>query len=205
MKKILLSAVLLFSFSFLIAQDDADDATYPVKGDYEIGVYLGLFTSTVSDNGFGPTEDSEYLYSLGLGASFDYYFSKTWSIKTRLNFDPKGAEEASGVLKLNMNYLSIPVMASWHFGKRKRWYLHFGPYAAFLLSAELNGLDVKDQFNSSQIGFDLGIGVKIPVGKTMLFIETDGQNDYTSPLEDTDPDNEDNTLLRSTLSVGVIF
>ncbi|WP_233496696.1 outer membrane beta-barrel protein [Mucilaginibacter hurinus] len=35
-----------------------------------------------------------------------------------------------------LDYLTIPVMANWHFGRTKNWYLHFGPYVAFLLNVK---------------------------------------------------------------------
>ncbi len=32
----------------------------------------------------------------------------------------------------NLNYLTVPVMANWHFGRTKNWYLNFGAYTAIL-------------------------------------------------------------------------
>ena len=93
-------------------------------------------------------------------------------------------------------------MANWHFGKRKRWYLHFGPYVGFLLSADIDGQDVKDNVHSTEFGSDVGIGVKIPIGNTMFFVETDGQNDFT---EMSDFTGEGITWARTTLSIGIIF
>lgn len=65
-------------------------------------------------------------------------------------------------------------MANWHFGRTKNWYLNFGAYTAFLMSAKETrfDMDVKDAFNSADFGLALGIGVKVPVSdKLKLFFE----------------------------------
>ena len=57
---------------------------------------------------------------------------------------------------------------------KKNWYLNFGPYVGFLLSAKAttNNLDVKSFFNSTDAGIDIGVGVKFPVGEnTKFFVE----------------------------------
>ena len=69
-------------------------------------------------------------------------------------------------------------MANWHFGKTRKWYLNFGPYAGFLLSAKASQYtgSVKEAFNSVDGGLAYGIGVKLPVSeKAKFFIEFDGQ------------------------------
>ncbi len=203
LKSILIPFVFCIAFTLNAQETEQIETEYPQQGEYEIGVIAGIFSGYVSEDGFSPVEDSDYLHRFGLGVHFDYYFSKTWSLKTRVNYDPKGGKDKATNTAINLNYLSIPVMANWHFGKRKRWYLHFGPYAAFLLSADIEGIDAKDIFNSSQIGFDLGIGVKIPIGNTLFFIESDGQNDFSSPVIDMGED--DSKLGRSSLSIGIIF
>ena len=203
MKSLLLT---LLSFCFIVsinAQDDTEmTASYPENGDIEWHAYAGLFSGFGSEDGFGPVDETTYSHTIGFGVGVDYYFSKTWSIKGRLNYDPKGSKDDNVDSKFTATYLTLPVMANWHFGKRKRWYLHFGPYVGFLLSADIDGQDVKDNVHSTEFGSDVGIGVKIPIGNTMFFVETDGQNDFT---EMSDFTGEGITWARTTLSIGIIF
>lgn len=43
------------------------------------------------------------------------------------------------------------------------WNLNFGPSIGFLTSAEANGVDIKSEVNSTQIGLNIGIGYKIEI------------------------------------------
>jgi len=58
-----------------------------------------------------------------------------------------------------------------------------------------------EEIKPTDFGFDIGIGVKIPIGGQMFYIESDGQSPF-SPQFDND---EDNTISRSMLSVGIVF
>ncbi|NNE27073.1 MAG: PorT family protein [Saprospiraceae bacterium] len=203
MKTILCALLSICMIASMNAQADTETVvSYPEKGDSEWHAYVGLFSGFASENGFTPVEETTTLYNIGFGVGFDYYLSSTWSLRGRLNFDPKGSKDDINDSKFNASYITVPLMANWHFGKRKRWYLHFGPYIGFLMSADIDGDDVKDDLHSTEIGSDIGIGVKIPVGNTMLFIESDGQNDFTEMSDFTD---EGIYFVRSTLSVGIIF
>ena len=176
-----------------------DEADWPVKGDSEIGIILGLNVAQV----YGSDIESDLVdYSSGLllGVSYDYYFSSKWSLKAILNYDQKGFE-ALGLVDTNFDYLTIPINANWHFGKRKRWYLNFGPYIGFLLAADVEGDDIKDQLESTDLGFNTGIGVKIPIGDNlMFFIESSGQTGFTSVDSDVSIKNQ-----RGNLAFGVFF
>lgn len=184
------------------------------KGDVEFGVNIGYNSSLVSVNTF-TTENGD---GLNLGFSTDYYFSDRWSIKGKLIYDQKGWNKGSYskvsfdpsiadrpyVTNFNVNYLTIPVMANWHFGSKRNWYLNFGPYAGFLLNAkETKGkTDVTEIFNSTDFGIALGIGVKIPLTeKLKLSLEYEGQGGMSDILEG----NEDATARNSRSSFNVGF
>jgi hypothetical protein len=79
---------------------------------------------------------------------------------------------------INLNYITIPLMANWHFSKHRRWYLSFGPYLGILTSAKDSELreDIKNQMNGSDYGFAFCIGYKYEItNNTKLFFECDGQ------------------------------
>lgn len=206
MKKILITLVFLSGiFSAAFAQ---------TKNTAEFGVNAGINGSTVVYS--GSNESSDYTGGVNLGVSGEYYFSDRWSIKARLSYDQKGwgngvltTDNGSRIYGVNfhLNYLTIPVMASWHFGRTRNWYLHFGPYAGILLNSRESsnsGLNIQDAFNTSDFGVDVGIGVKIPVSDKMkFFIEYDGQSGLSNLFKYSDGDNVQN--MRSGLNIGLSF
>ena len=168
MKKIILVALVAFGISLNLSAQK--------KGDVEFGVGLGFNSSAVSD------EYNSYDSSTGLNVagSLDYYFSSVWSLKVKMIYDQKGWDNDE-ILNLddgqyyptdyNLDYLTIPVMANWHFGNHKEWYLNFGPYFGFLMSAKDTQFDsdVKKFFNTNDFGLAAGIGVKIPISNKLKF------------------------------------
>ena len=132
------------------------------KGAVEFGINVGFNNSTVSNSDVS----ADTAYGFNIGGSMDYYFSDRWSIKGKLIYDQKGwdngfIEDSNGfdyVTDFNINYLTVPVMANRHFGRKRNWFLEFGPYMGFLLNAEdvRFGTDVTDSFNSTDFGLSLG-------------------------------------------------
>lgn len=180
------------------------------KGDVEFGFNIGYNSSTVSDSQISADNGS----GMNLAGSMDYYFSNTWSIKTKLIYDQKGwdngfIEDVNGfeyTTDFNVNYLTVPVMANWHFGNNRNWFLEFGPYVGFLLNAEDSrfGTDVTDAFNTTDFGLALGIGVKIPLNnKLKLFFEYEGQGGLNDIFNQNDYSRVTNS--RSSINVGLNF
>ncbi|MNX90255.1 hypothetical protein D3C86_1222980 [compost metagenome] len=107
---------------------------------------------------------------------------------------------------INVDYITVPVMAGWHFGSKRNWYLNFGPYIGFLMSAKDTELDsdLKDSFNTVDGGIAFGIGVKIPVSdKLKFFIEYEGQGGIAEVFKNNDGDQITNS--RSAFNVGINF
>lgn len=202
MKKLL--AITLFTFCFYTHVSAQE------KGDVEFGFNIGYNSSTVSSTEVTADRSS----AMNIGFSADYYFSKAWSIKGKLIHDKKGWDNGfildtdtgnSFSTDYDLTYLTIPVMANWHFGKTRNWYLQFGPYVGFLTKAEESkfGLDIKDAFNSTDFGLAVGIGVKIPVSKKLkVHIEYDTQAGVANIFKDSN-DNVINS--RYSFNVGVNF
>ncbi len=202
MKNFALTIIVLLGFSLTVSAQK--------KGDVEFGLNVGYNNSTVSDSEYAADSGSGFNF----GGSMDYYFSNSWSIKGKLIYDQKGwdngyIEDSDGfayTTDFNLNYLTIPVMANWHFGNKKNWYLEFGPYMGFLLNAEdvRFGTDVTDGFNSNDFGLALGIGVKIPLNdKLKLFFEYEGQSGLKDIFKVNDYSAVTNS--RSSFNVGLNF
>ena len=113
-----ISKSLIIALFFLQMNTYAQENEWPTKGDSEIGAILGLNFSTFY-GGDVDGDELDYLAGMLLGVSYDYYFSQTWSIKGILNYDQKGSKGDFNA-KLRANYITIPINANWHFGKRKK-------------------------------------------------------------------------------------
>jgi outer membrane autotransporter protein len=112
---------------------------------------------------------------------------------------------------ISADYITVPIMANWHFGKTRNWYLNFGPYAGFLLDAKRSityaGVkysgSMKSRFNKVDGGVAYGVGVKFPVAKKIKFyMELDGQNGLTNIFEYR-TDNSFNA--RGSFNIGLNF
>jgi len=180
------------------------------KGSIEFGFNTGYSMSTVSDD----DDYAETNQTFNIGASADFYFSDRWSIKVKAIYDRKGWDkdfltDINGNLirtDINLDYITVPVMANWHFGSKRNWYLNFGPYVGFLMSAKETTFDtdIKDGFNTTDAGLAFGIGVKIPIGdKLKLFFEYDGQYGFSEVLKNNDFDRI--TGSRDAINVGLNF
>jgi hypothetical protein len=179
----------------------------------EFGANVGYNGSYIQQT--GTISNSDGVSGFNLGVSAEYYFSDRWSIKGKVIYDQKGwgngfldfpdGTTLEGV-NFQLNYITVPVMANWHFGRTRNWYLHFGPYAGFLTSAKENstGTDVKAAFNSTDFGLDLGIGIKIPVSdNTKIFFEYDGQGGVSNVFNSGGGPTFQNT--RESINIGVLF
>ncbi len=166
---------------------------YPVKGNSETGISLGLYTGQLRE-GFSSIGGSTS--AIGAAIQYERYLSDRWGVKGKLQYDPKGIDG------LKLNFLTIPIMANWHFGKNRRWNLQFGPYYGYLISLDSELVGLRELYHSSDVGFDLGIGYKFPIGGKWIFIESDGQTPFSDPLKNS---SSDFVLSRNALSIGLIF
>lgn len=201
MKKLFITVVMVFGCaSAVFAQG---------KGDVEFGFNIGYNSASI----YNSDDSSDAGSGFNVGAAADYYFSDRWSIKGKLIYDQKGwdndfieTESGTYATNYNLDYLTVPVMANWHFGSKRNWYLNFGPYAGFLLSAKDSrfDIDVKEAFNTTDFGLALGIGVKIPVSdKLKIALEYDGQSGFSDIFKNNIGSSVRNS--RGSFNVGVNF
>jgi len=199
-------------FTILLLTACSFSAFSQQKGSFEFGLNTGVNFATVQSE---SATNTKFRTGLNVGVFGDYFFSDRWSIKAKLSYDQKGwnrgfiidlDKNQTAVTDYHFDYLTIPVMANWHFGKTRNWYLNFGPYAGVLLSAKETALnrDLKDFSKSLELGLALGIGVKIPVAdRVKIILEADGQGGLTDILKN----NQGSTIRnsRSSLNAGVAF
>lgn len=201
MKKTLVIIAAAFGLS-MNAQD---------KGNFEFGLGGGLNRSSVSSS----SGSADISTSFNIHGSAEYYFSESWGIKAKLFYDRKGWDNGfimdadtmeEYATDYNFDYLTIPVMANWHFGNTDNWYINFGPYAGFLLSAKETRFDtdLSDDFNGSDFGLAFGIGVKIPVSEFIrIYIDYDGQIGFSDVFDGQAEEHIGTT--RDSFNVGINF
>jgi hypothetical protein len=178
----------------------------------EFGIDVGYNSSYLIES--QSNYNTDFRSGLNVGVSADHYFSDTWSLKVKAIYDQKGwgngfIVQPSGPTLYNvdfkLDYLTVPVMANWHFGRTRNWYFNFGPYIGFLLdaSASDNYPGIKDSFNTVDGGIALGVGIKIPINQTSkFFIEYDGQGGATNVFKNSDSNYQN---IRESINIGINF
>jgi opacity protein-like surface antigen len=179
------------------------------RGNIEFGLNTGYNASYVNNY----YEYLDYRNGYNFGASLDFYFSQDWSLKVKAIYDKKGwnhdlinVDGNNFVTNYDLTYLTVPVMANWHFGNYHDWYINFGPYIGFLMDAEDTrfGYDIKDSFNETDFGVALGLGVKIPISNYVkINLEYDMQAGLTDALVEDYGENISN--FRHSFNVGLNF
>lgn len=181
----------------------------------ELGGAIGLNLAEIYTLS-GNNTSANILYNVNFFG--EYYFSKHWGVKMKLMYDKKGWDDGfiefnqDGIrhdTKFNLSYLTVPIMANWHFGIQKKWYLNFGPYTGFLLSAKETkfNTDVKSGINSFDLGIALGAGFKTELSKELWFYgELDIQNGFLDVFNET-PDGylESAKNRRFAFNVGILY
>ena len=182
------------------------------KGKFEFGLNAGYNMATVTS---GTKANGTYRSGIAIGAFGDYFIADDWSIKAKLTYDQKGWNKGfiedtntgqSYQTNYHMDYLTIPVMASWHFGRTKNWYMHGGPYVGMLLSSKETsfGTDLKDYTSKLDVGLDFGLGVKIPLGnKVKILFELDGQSGFLNVFNDSQSVSIKHS--RTSFNTGLVF
>ncbi len=154
MRKIILSLVAVMAFGAANAQSRE-------KGTIEIIPQIGYTSANYYGGESGAGNSAISSVSFGIGG--DYYFTDRWSLRSGLMYQTMGTEFSG--YKDELKYVTLPLNANWHFGSTRKWNLNFGPSIGFLTSAKSNGVDIKDQANTTQLGINVGIGYKIEVSE----------------------------------------
>jgi outer membrane protein W len=179
-------------------------ASAQTTGTTEFGITAGYNAATVATSQY---TNSSYRSGFNVGVAADYYFSDRWSIKAKALYDQKGWNDGfigygnsmtAVTTNYHLNYITVPVMANWHFGRTRNWYLNFGPYLGILLNASetAGDTDLKNVFNTADVGLDVGIGIKFPISNTAkFFIEFNGQGGFTDIIK-----SNSNSAIRNSVS-----
>lgn len=156
---------------------------------FKVGLNLGGTYSSLRGN--PAAEDNKAAIDLLFGASFEYILKERLSLKLDVNLESKRVTNdilivdgfdsfgATNTLSLTLNYVAIPVMLKYRFGKDQRFFVNGGPYyAAFRnVKTKIDGETADDEgadalFQKSDFGISAGLGMTFPVSaKSSLNIE----------------------------------
>ncbi|MFQ6602351.1 porin family protein [Flavobacterium sp. C3NV] len=190
MKKIILAAIAVMAFGFANAQQ----TRFGIKG--------GLNLSTVVG---GDVDDTKSLVGFHVGGFAEIHVVEKFFIQPELLFSTQGSkfDGFGGDYDYKLNYLNIPVLAKYYIVDKK-FSVEAGPQLGVLLSAKLDGEDIKDYTRSVDFGFNIGAGYSFTDNLSVGLRYTIG----LSPLSDKDIDNEDdyyNSAKNSNLALSLAY
>ncbi|WP_235889679.1 porin family protein [Flavobacterium profundi] len=113
----------------------------------------------------GDVEDNSMKVGFQIGGLVEIKISDRFAVQPELVFSTQGAKFSDdfGDYDANLNYLNIPVMAKFYVAEG--FSLEAGPQIGFLMSAKLKAdggdLDIKDETNSTDFGFNFGAGYDV--------------------------------------------
>ena len=115
---------------------------------------LTIFNFTGKD----ASDDSKSLAGINGGAFFTYSVNRNWGLTGEINYMAKGTKSSNDI-NTRVAYLEIPIYVSYFFeGDKLRPKLFAGGTYGSLMTAKVEDTDVKDSFESSELGAVFGAG-----------------------------------------------
>jgi hypothetical protein len=135
---------------FLLFTAKAQQVHFGIKGGVNIS-NLNYNDNTSTDSKVG----------LNFGVLAHIHASRTWAIQPELMYSLEGASAKipDGTLKINLNYLNVPILLQYMFHNGFR--LEGGPQIGFLLNAKTKSGDVtvdNNNFQKTSVSIPLGVG-----------------------------------------------
>jgi len=235
MKKIFFTTLLFLILSVVLFSQDfsigiKDGITWSsIKGRYDLKNFENTQIEKVNGHSFGLI--------------FNYRFSNHFLFQTEINLEVKGFDFKSDIWidgiaysgNYNINYLTIPFTMHYELGRSVKYYSYAGIYWDLLTKVENQtrfsstsqlyivrydySYDPTDEFNKNELGFILGLGLKVPLCEQVKFIIDARYNrGLTKAAKNTDynynpnqwkfetPNNFQDVYNRSlTISLGILY
>ncbi len=200
MKKLLFLPLFMLYFSIAQAQDSK----------FEIGPEIGINSSNyiVNDSDFNNSS----ITRLSFGIIGKINFSENWSIKSKIKYDAKGTKASDDSFEEKLNYITVPIMAEWNFGKSDlKGFLNFGIFGGFLTSAKTEFSDgeeveFKELIQNGDFGASYGLGTIYKIkDEVNIIFEIGGQSgvlDFPVTTDTPHPYTRNQTF---SANIGVTF
>ncbi|WP_300662773.1 porin family protein [Fluviicola sp.] len=182
----------MYRFLFLVCFISIESIT-PIlaqSNKYNIGIDAGPNLSIILQEGMKQRNIQPIVLISG-GLTFQYNCKKLFSFKTGISYQRKGSLTPSGTFftiygnkyqtgrfTSYLDYLTIPFLARFTFGKKVHFFASLGPYFGYLLRDRIEEYKYgKYEYYEPDIefryrwdfGFAGGIGVAVPIKKRWLF------------------------------------
>ncbi|NCU32948.1 MAG: PorT family protein, partial [Candidatus Moranbacteria bacterium] len=83
---------------------------------------------------FNPTVSQGFLLGYNGGISFRFIAHKVAGVQAELNYSQRGWAESDELYARQLNYLELPFMTHFYFGRNFRFHFNIGPQLSYLLS-----------------------------------------------------------------------
>jgi hypothetical protein len=133
--------------------------------DFSWGAKAGLNLAKLKMSIGTISASSDDLVSFHAGLYGKIKTSEKFFIQPEFIYSAQGGKGDGG--NFNMGYLNVPVMLAYVFTPGVS--VHAGPQLGFLMSATVDGTDVKSEMNSVDFGAGFGLGVERPSGVSFSF------------------------------------
>ncbi len=173
---LLIGLICILQVDILYAQNPRNPQVfaYNVRKSPTIGIKGGALLSTVK--GDEAIDEFAKKISPQIGVTGALYFHPMLSIKAEILYESKGGKFVNHDMKMNLNYISLPLYLKFNFTIDPEIYIYGGGYGSYLLSANTTGTyeivisednitesineDISSYLNSFDVGLVGGLGVQ---------------------------------------------
>ncbi len=147
----------------------------------QISIQAGINAASWRASEGGITLDTDSRAGFHAGINYTTAISESFYFMPGIQYSIKGAKFFD--IDATQNYIDIPLLFVYQPNIEKGFYGEGGPYIGFLLSADSEGIDIKDNYQSTDAGLVLGggydfgkikLGLRGVIGITNISKETPG-------------------------------
>lgn len=193
MKKALWIIAAVFTLGYAANAQDGIRSGSSLAGRIKLGPKAGVNIASLS------ADNTKSLVGFHVGVFVECMLTEKLALQPEVLYSAQGAAADEGDAEWKLGYINIPFIVKYNVFKGIN--LDAGPQMGFLVSAEDEaGNDIKDSFESTDFGFNLGLSYSLPMG-VML------SGRYTFGLSDVIKDNTLDSVKHSVaqFSIGYKF
>lgn len=191
------SLLITLCFVFMVGSTLAQKSYY--KKEMYIGLNGGMAVSTVN---FNPKVSQSFLIGYTGGLVFRQISQKSLGFQAELNYMQRGWQESDGNYSRQLNFIELPIMTHFNFGKKFRFFFNIGPKLGYLISENvlLNNQQTSTSVqhttliqNKFDYGFALGTGFYMNIIGQVIQLEARGNYSMSDIFSNAKRDYFDNS------------
>lgn len=147
-------------------------------------IYIGLNAGqTGSMVNFSPQVKQDYLLAYHGGIVYRYIADKNIGVQAELNYSQRGWTEAGNLFSRRLDYVEVPFMTHFFFGRNFRFFINLGPRIGYCISDNIltnNTLGstevqhITNIENRFDYGFCAGLGFMLKIRRQVFQIDARG-------------------------------